>query len=160
MDEPIGGLEGEVGHLINATLVFMLDLEADFIFFVALLILFALPQLISYALSGVYGCASSPWLLRSSVTFVVWSTLKSMVTAAGILIGIALLCFFYRWPNFGGAKSMTFLSLGLVLQSFAFLYLYQYYEANAIVSWIAKLLPKKFIALAQSIHSCATRHRQ
>jgi hypothetical protein len=122
-----GVFQGELGAAVNALLNFMLDLDTDLKIFSTILALVLLPQITSYVLSGLFGCASAPIFVGGAIRVYVWSVVKSFVVAAGIVLSVALYGYFNNWNGWSakGAASMSSMSGFLLVLSFSMLYLYR-----------------------------------
>ena len=122
-----GSFQGNSGKTIESFLKFMLDLDTDIKLFATLLAVFVVPQVTSYVLSGLFGCASSPILIGRAFALFVWSIVKSFVVASGILLTIAVYGAVKGWVSWTltGAASMSFFSLSLLMLSFGSLHLYR-----------------------------------
>jgi len=122
-----GSFQGAWGKKIESLLIFMLDLDTDIKVFAAILTIFVIPQITSYFLSGIFGCASSPILVGRALALFIWSIVKSFIVASGILLTIAIYGALNGWVawNVKGAVSMSFLSLMLLMVSFVCLYMYR-----------------------------------
>lgn len=125
--DPSGSFHGDWGKAIELLLNFMLDLKTDMKLFAAMLAVFVVPQMTSYLLSGLFGCASSPILIGRAFALFVWSIVKSLVVASGILLTAAIYGAVSGWHawNVKGAMSMSLLSLMLLMLAFSCLYLYR-----------------------------------
>lgn len=127
-----GGFQGEVGASLHALLKYMLDLDTDLKIFSALLAITLLPQLVSYLLSGPFGCASAPIFVGKAIQFFIWSIVKSFVVAAGIILTIGLYGYFRDWNGWSvkGMASMLGMSSFLLMLSFAMLFLLRDFYAD------------------------------
>lgn len=127
-----GEFKGELGATVHAILKFMLDLDTDVKIFTAILAMVLLPQVASYFLSGLFGCASAPIFVGEAIRFFVWGIVKSFVVAAGILLSAALYGYFAEWSAWSikGAASMCSMSCLLLMLSFAVLYVYRDMHAS------------------------------
>lgn len=136
-----GVFKGELGAVVNALLKFMLDLDTDVKIFSAILAVVLLPQIFSYLLSGLFGCASAPIFVGQAISFFVWSVVKSFVVAAGIFLSVALYGYFNSWNGWSakGAASMSSMSGFLLMLSFTMLYLYRDIHAS-----VGKSTPNRF----------------
>lgn len=146
-----GDFHGRFGTLIHRSLIFMLDINSSIAIFSALLAIVIVPQSASYILSGLFGCASDPIFVGKALKFYVWGIVKSLVTASGILLPIALYGAINGWVSWSikGAASMSLLSVLLLLLSFTMIYLYRgiirstadkpISKPNKLLSWITKL---------------------
>lgn len=124
---PDGEFRGEIGHKIEFCLKLSLDLNTDSAIFGSLFSVAVIPQLISYFLSGLFGCASSPIFIGLAFRILLWSFVKALVTASGVLYTIlfyGMLCGWDGWTA-KGALSMFTLSNSLVALSMLSIYTYQ-----------------------------------
>nr|WP_181726110.1 hypothetical protein [Polaromonas sp.]QJS06442.1 hypothetical protein [Polaromonas sp.] len=122
-----GVFQGRWGDLVNKLLLFMLDLETDIKVFLVILAVFVLPQITSYLLSGLFGCAAAPIFVGRAVNFFVWSVVKSIAVASGIVFTVALYGWVSGWTSWSlkGAASMLWSSFMLLAVAFGFLYAYR-----------------------------------
>jgi hypothetical protein len=122
-----GAFHGQRGAAINSFLELMLDLNSDCYVIGAILALIVGPQCISYALAGLFGCASAPIFVGRALSFFVWSLAKSFVTVAGIILTLALYGCAKSWNGWSalGAASMSTLSFALLLTSLFTLLIYR-----------------------------------
>lgn len=127
-----GMFQGSLGASINTLLKFMLNLDSDVKIFSAILAIVLLPQVISYFLSGLFGCASSPIFVGSAIRFFIWSVVKSLVVAAGLLFSLAFYGHFNDWSGWTvkGTVAMLCMSIFLLTLSFSMLYLYRDIDAS------------------------------
>jgi len=117
---PKGQAAGDVGKAFFKLLEFALDLRMDFFGLLALVGLIVLPQLLSYLLSGAFGCASRPRLVSYCVHLFSWGMAKSCATAAGVLFVLSLTGLLYRWDGFDTKFSAKYIVLSEMLLAFAF----------------------------------------
>jgi hypothetical protein len=145
-----GVFQGELGAAVNALLKFMLDIDADLKIFSSILAIVLLPQIVSYVLSGLFGCASAPIFVGGAIRFFIWGIVKSFVVAAGIVLSVALYGYFSNWNGWGvkGAASMSSMSGLLLMLSFSMLYLYR--DVHAAVE---KPSPNKFPKIQKMVAS-------
>jgi hypothetical protein len=120
-----GTFQGRWGEATNALLKFMLDINTDLQVFAAVLGLFVLPQILSYVLSGLFGCAAAPILIGPALTVFVWSVVKSFAVAAGIVLPIAICGWCKGWAGWSlrGTTSMAVFSSLLLAIAFWFQYM-------------------------------------
>lgn len=156
---PDGNFKGSYGDAINAVLKFMLNLKGDLQIFSAIVAVTVLPQAMSYLLSGLFGCATAPILVADSIQFFVWSTVKSFVVAAGIVMAIAWYGVFMKWKGWDwhGFGSLSSMSVLLVLLAFGILYLYRDVHTE-----LGKTAPQKrpavIVSGAIKLHGWFTRN--
>lgn len=139
-----GVFQGRWGSLVNRLLIFMLDLETDIKVFLAILAIFVIPQITSYLLSGLFGCAAAPIFVGRAVSFFVWSVVKSITVASGIVFTVALYGWASGWTSWSlkGAASMLWSSFMFIAVAFGFLYAYRDIDGLTITS-SEKALPIK-----------------
>ncbi len=153
----LGNYQGKNGERFFNFLNFFLDFNSEFAIIIGLLLLLVLPQLITYVLSGLSGCASNIIFLRGGSIIAFWTLIKSFATASGILIGLVAAINYYglQGVDFFTLSRMFIFSQMLALTAFAFLWLYAEYS-----ELLARLpRPKWFIDITLSIHGWATRNR-
>ncbi|WP_027997104.1 hypothetical protein [Simplicispira psychrophila] len=145
-----GVFQGELGAAVNVLLKFMLDLDADLKIFSSILAIVLLPQIASYVLSGIFGCASAPIFVGGTIRFFIWGLVKSFVVAAGIVLSVALYGYFSNWSGWSvkGAASMSSMSGLLLMLSFSMLYLYRDFHAA-----VEKQSPNKFPKIQKMVDS-------
>lgn len=138
-----GKFQGELGSVINSTLNFMLDLKTDFAVFFSISAIVLLPQIFSYVLSGLFGCASAPIFVGRVIDFLIWSIVKSLVVASGMLLSIVSYGYFCEWSdwNIKSAGSVLIMSGLLLIVSFFALDAYRDFHATMEIP-SPKKLPK------------------
>lgn len=151
-----GAFQGSLGEIIKKLLDFMLNINADLKILIGIVLLIVLPQIISYVLSGLAGCATTPLLIEGSLRFLIWGLVKSFVVCAGIILSLAVFGMWKGWDAWWpGALALLYTSALLVMLSFAVLLMYR--ETEAVTSDIRKHFPK-FVKPFDAIHRCFTRH--
>lgn len=147
---------GSFGESLKWILEFMLDLNTDLIVLLAIVSIITLPQLISYVLSGLSGCAATPFLIEGSLSFLIWGLVKSFAVCGGIIFSLAGFGMWQGWHTWWqGGFTMTYTSSMLVMFSFAVLLMYR--EAETVATDFHKHLPK-VAGRCQAIHKWCTRH--
>lgn len=115
-----GKAKNPVGAALINAMNFSLDLKTDFNVLSALAVLIIAPQLLSYLLSGAFGCASRPRMVSHCVNFFSWSMAKSAAIAAGVLLTVSLYGGTHSWHGFDPAFSIKYSCFALMLLVFAF----------------------------------------
>jgi hypothetical protein len=153
-----GVFQGNLGAAINTFLKFMLDLDTDLKVFSSIVAMILLPQIASYLLSGLFGCASAPIFVGGAIRFFVWSIVKSFVVAAGIILSIALYGYFNNWNGWSakGGASMLSMSGLLLMLSFSVLFLYR--DVHDSVAPPPTNRPSKLLRLVAHIQRWLTRN--
>ena len=150
------GFEGELGAFLEKLLITMLNLEASLIFVLSIAGLIVLPQLIGYLLSGLSGCAGTPFLIEGSLSFLAWGLVKSFSVCGGIVISLAVFGTWHGWHTWQqGGFVMMYTSSMLIMFSFAVLLMYR--EAETVASDIQKHFPKLY-ARCVAIPLWCSRH--
>ncbi len=85
-----GRFVGDIGDAISQLMQIIFDLETDVIVMSTLIGVVILPQFLMYILSGIFGNATKPYLLDSSLRFFLWSLVKSFAVASGTAFACAL----------------------------------------------------------------------
>jgi hypothetical protein len=150
----------EAGKAFMSLLSFTLDLRADFWVLSALVFLIVGPQLLSYVLSGAFGCASRPRLVSYCVNFFAWGMAKSSAIAAGVLLASALFGGSHHWIGFDTKNSLKYAYFSLMLLSFSFIALL----GSATVGEIPVLVHSRQLEplrrWVRVCHKKAVKHRQ
>ena len=151
-----GNFHGKYGEFIKDALNFMLDLKGGIFWVTVAFVLFLVPQLLSYVLSGISGCASAPLFISGSFDFLVWGYLKAFVTCAGITFSIGLLCFSgLISSDFKSAPMLLPFSLLLLLVVFAILFFYL--EGGNYMKRLSDEFPK-LMRRCMKVHGFFTRY--
>ncbi|MDR6676858.1 hypothetical protein [Pseudomonas oryzihabitans] len=86
-----GKFFGYYGDLISELITIMLDIKKDFIIVTSIASLIIVPQLSCYVLSGLSGNAKPPRLIQESLSFVVWSFIKTLVIGSAIISSLGIM---------------------------------------------------------------------
>jgi len=153
-----GNFQGRLGAFIGKLLHVMLDLNTDIAIVASLAALVAVPQILSYFLSGLSGWATAPILFRQSIAFVVWGTVKSFAVAAGILFPLWLIGSVLHWKGWDivGATALLLLALGMLSLAFSVLVFYR--EAEEVIEAGYKKMPRRLRRIFLLSHSWMTRN--
>lgn len=135
----------------------MLDLPTDFIVLTALVLLLIVPQLMGYILSSLFGCASRPLFIGSSMDFLVWGITKSFAVAAGIFLSVELIGLWHGWPYIDLKFTLTVSFLSVFLLMISFGGLHTYFEAITVIKQICDRCPQRLIRLLTRYHGWATK---
>lgn len=123
-----------------------------------------LPQLLSYALSGLVGCAATPILLGATFRFVFWSAIKFLVAASGIFAGLYVYAMFtWNW-DIGGEEGTDLVFQELVTMDYSLAYLaialfgmIVYRAVASSLTEIGERSPRKIRLALRRVHSWANR---
>ena len=152
-----GAFQGNTGEVINKLLSFMLDINTDLYIIFAIVVLVIIPQLFSYILSGLFGCATAPMLMAGSLRFLVWGVTKSFVVVAGVLLSISVFGLWNHWAKWTleGAGALVYTSVMLIAIAFAILLSYR--EAKSVVGQLQKSCPDGICRMLALMHRWFTR---
>lgn len=148
------------GKVFMGIFNFSLDLIADFRFLSGLVFLIIGPQLLSYLLSGAFGCASRPRLFACCVDFFAWGMAKSSAIAAGVLLAATLVGWRHHWSGFDAENCLKYARFAWLLLTFSFVALMGKATVDEIpvLADSRQLAPLRRWVLAQ--HQKMVRHRQ
>lgn len=144
---------GKLGEVITHALDFTLDLNGEIVLVLALLALLIVPQLLSYLISGVFGCAPDLLFFRQGSVFALWTLVKSFSAASGVLMALGVVGYFYKWPKYDLLAMSLFIltSKLLALSSLVALLVY----ADFMTAFTSGRNP--FLSIARKAHTWATR---
>lgn len=148
-----GTFQGDKGKLLHDALHYLFDINNDFKMLACIVAIIVVPQLLSYMLNGICGCASNPIAIGESFSFLVWSLVKTLATCAGIICALNIFLWTH-WASFdwNGAFGLIFTSVGFIF--FAFIILIEYHFTEKITDFIQKHCPKLLV----NTHSFLTRN--
>jgi hypothetical protein len=155
-----GNPNGAMGAFVMSLMKAMLDLKTDVQVMGALASLVVLPQVVSYILSALFGCASRPKMVAVTADWLSWGVTKSFAVTSAILAAITTWGATTGWHGFNPNVVLGYLHLSsmLILLSFALLLIK--YEFAEIPS-LAKQHPSNAVAdKVLRFHRWATRHRK
>lgn len=152
-----GTFNGVAGQYLDTLLSFMFNLTEEIIIFVAIVVLIVLPQILSYFLSGLFGCASTPVLIQGSFRFLVWSLVKLFAVTPGVLLPIAIIGLYKNWDHWGwrGVSASVFLTAMLIMFSFFVLTLYR--DPEGVIADVKNKMPSFIRKMLISTHAWLTR---
>ena len=129
-----GSFHGTAGAVLHKLLELMLDLPADLKILATMVALVVLPQVLSYGLSGLFGCAVAPMLVGPTFRFFLWSVVKSFAIAAGTILVVAVYGWGHSWNGLSGSKAVGLIGTALLLVVASFLLLYMYRDLDEAIS--------------------------
>lgn len=156
-----GVATGKIGQFILGLSEEALNIKTDLFLALGIPAIVIAPQLLSYVLSGFWGCASPPKWLWAMARMFFYGMAKSFIVAGGVLVPLAW--FAYGWGQITSLQDFAAIeTVAFMLTVFAFLFLiYAGYvdEVRHLVgeavdksaqngSWLARL------------HGRMTQHRQ
>lgn len=153
-----GNFFGSVGASIKWLLKFMLDLNMDVKIFLTIVVLITLPQFVSYILSGLFGSASPPLLIEGSLSFFVWSLVKSFAVASGILFLMAILGLWNHWTDWSWLGACTMMLMSTMLITLSFVALNFYRDIEGVFAALQNKAPEGLRKILVAIHAWFTRN--
>ncbi len=148
-----GLYHGKFGDLISYALEFTLDLNGELVIILALWSLLILPQLLSYVISGIFGCASDLILFRQGSVVAFWILVKSFSAASGVVAAIGPIGYLYSWNEFTPLKVSLSILVSALLIFIAFGSLFLYVDFKGIFNNRQNPL----LNLSRRVHKWATR---
>lgn len=138
-----GNFQGTTGAALSFLLKASLDVESSTAFCLAIIAVVLIPQIVSYLLSGLSGCAQAPIFISSTVSFFAWGLVKSLTVASGVVLVVPLYAYLNKWSNATGNEALGMALLSAQLIGFAFVVLAIYREVLDIPEMINKALPSR-----------------
>lgn len=149
------GWKGEsLGELFGA----MFDLGADLKIFGSIVAIIVLPQFLTYVTSGLSGNAAAPMFVDRSLSFFIWSVVKSFALCAGILGALAILGCFESWDKWNWQSSMSMASLGGMTTGLALTLLFLYRDFEKTAEKLREQCPEPLGSKLRAVHRWFTRH--
>jgi hypothetical protein len=113
-----------------------MDVREELYILATLGALFILPQILSYLISGIFGCGSPPVLVSTVSRIVTWSLIKFFCVLSGILAAQSILAL-YGKPYLLPKDSPIKLVEALLMISLSFLIMAIYYKTETLYASIA-----------------------
>lgn len=126
-----GGFRGKAGAVLLGLLRMTLDVGGGLKFYGAAVALIVVPQMISWALSGLAGCAAAPILVGPALRFFMWSVVKTLVIAAGVILGATVYGWWQSWSGLNGSKVLELTGSAFVLVASSFVTIYVFRDAES-----------------------------
>ncbi|WP_419709193.1 hypothetical protein [Pseudomonas sp. NFX224] len=145
---------GPVGSFLKLLLDETENLEFNLLLMSSVVAIIVLPQLLSYILSAVSGCASEFWLFRAVIPFLVWGLIKFFAISAGIWFTFAVsdYCLGIYLGRKGMGIPFAFENLAI---SFSILVIYR--SSERVATFVVQRCPEGLKQTAQRIHIWASR---
>ncbi|MDP5131742.1 MAG: hypothetical protein NWQ54_12725 [Paraglaciecola sp.] len=153
-----GSFIGETGGFINKLITATLDIDLSLTIVVTVLALILVPQILTYILSGIFGIAKSPEYVSQSITFLVWSMIKTFIVVSGVLLTILIFGFYNSWDSFGLDNIFGWLLLVVSFCFLSFLVLLLYRESKEFANDVKKFTPGFILEKLSFVHRKCTRH--
>jgi len=149
-----GFFVGPVGSLLERFLDETENIEFNLLLMSVVVTIIVLPQLLSYILSAVSGCASKLWLIGAVMRFLVWGLIKFFAISGGVWTTLAIsdYCFEIHLGRKGMGIPYAFDSL-----AFSFSILIIYRSTERVATFVVQRCPESLKQTAQRIHIWASR---
>jgi|SRR5208337_4258916 len=132
------------------------DIEAEYYILIAIFVVLAVPQIISYLISGIFGCASRPLFISQITKFIMWSLIKAFAVISGISAANAIFDILGVFPG-RTQDEFDHEMQALITIASAFFYMMIYYRSKNVLGYIANHPRFRF---AKSVHEFLTRYRE
>ncbi|MGF6758860.1 hypothetical protein [Paraburkholderia sp. GAS42] len=158
--EPLTSL----GHFLrDALLPAIFDIESDIFILMGIAVLIVFPQLLTYVVCGISGCASAPIWISGSIDLLFWGIAKSFAVAGGVLISFSLFCIAKKWNLFLDIvpHDRELDNLPDLIRSFGFGFIFLL--SALILLWIRLIgreipFPRLLVRFTNRVHTWATRY--
>lgn len=137
-----GSFRGTAGAVLFKLLKSTLDLPAALAVYGGVVVLVVFPQLASWVLSGLHGCASAPIFIGPAFRFLFWSIVKSLVVAAGVILPTGVYGWIVGWDGMHAMQAMEHACIALISLILAFAMLYVYRDADDALMPASKPSPR------------------
>ena len=94
-----GNFQGTAGAVLQFLFDIMVDVWSELKLLSGLAALVLFPQLLSYCLAGLFGCAATPVLVGTTFRFIFWSGVKFLAMAGGIFAAFVVSPYVVGWPR-------------------------------------------------------------
>lgn len=130
---PLSGMPGRVAVMFLGA---SMDVREELLILGTFAALFILPQILSYFISGVFGCGSPPILVSTVSRIVIWSLVKFFCVLSGILAAQSIFALYgqpYLYPKDSAVKFVE----ALLMISISFLTMAAYYSVEILYDLIS-----------------------
>jgi len=149
-------LDGATGQIAVIFMNASMDVREEIYILIVILALFVLPQILSYGISGTFGCGSPPIFVSTISRIVTWSLIKFFAVLSGILAAQSILALYGR-PYLYPRDCPTKLVESAVMISISFLTMAMYYKIGEIYNHISRHLRLRAF---EAFHRFMTRYRE
>lgn len=152
-----GKFSGDWGNILHTLLLASVDVQSSTYLGLVAFFIVVVPQLISYFLSGLSGCAGTPKLVSFALTFVTWGFIKTFIVAAGVLTAFAGFAYFSSWPEWPVSHTGGWLVVSSMLVCMGFVSLYIYRGAPSLAVAVKAHCPRVIQKFLISTNRLLTR---
>jgi len=130
-------LSGTPGTIATFFIDTSMDVRGELHILAILGALFILPQILSYLISGLFGCGSPPVLVSTISKVVTWSFIKFLCILSGILAAQSIFALYghpYLYPKDSIRKCVD----AIFMISLSFFIMVMYYKVEVLHAFIVK----------------------
>lgn len=138
-----GNFQGRTGSVLSFLLKASLDLQSSIVLCLAIVAVVLVPQIVSYVLSGLSGCAAAPIFIGGTVSFFAWGLIKSLAVASGVALVIPLYAYLHQWNNATANQALGMALLSAMLVSLAFAALFIYRGMLSVPKVVRQVVPAR-----------------
>ena len=153
---PLPILSGRIATIIVSWVKSLTEVSVDVAVIVFFYWVLIVPQILSYLISGIFGCASPPLFVSKITTLVAWFLIKSLAACAGALTSFSIFSLYgkpYELPR----DAPKFLIAGLFAMSMSFVSMMLYYKTEDVLHFI---IHDRHLRLAAAVHDFLTRWKK
>jgi hypothetical protein len=132
---PLNGTTA-IGQIVVILMKASMDVREELYILATLSALLILPQVLSYLISGIFGCGSPPILVSTISRIVTWSLIKFFCVLSGILAAQSIAAL-YAAPLLTPKEAPVRLVEAAFMIALSFATMVMYYDAEALYRFIA-----------------------
>lgn len=152
-----GQFHGKAGQVLSFLLKSALDIKASLLLCAGIVALIVAPQLLSYFLSGLSGCATAPLFVQGSLGFFAWGLVKSLSVAAGVILVVPTYAWIERWKDWSFSNALGMILLAEMLVALAFCALFVYRGMVHAPRVLVQACPQSVLGLLESTRRWMSR---
>ncbi|KAA1053911.1 hypothetical protein [Azospirillum argentinense] len=155
-----GEFSNELGYWFEKGLDFFLSVKHTFYISLAIISLTVAPQILSYVISGLFGCASSAIFVSEIMEVCFWLAIKPLITVAGILAGLTIGAYMLSIPKFTVNEIFTVAAVSSVLLYSSFSVVCVYKIIKNFMQGEESRIPQRWKDWIIAIHKSATQYNK
>lgn len=155
-----GNFSGDLGEWFKSGLSFFISIDDTLYLSIAIIGVTIAPQIISYILSGLFGCASSVIFFSEIIEISFWLAVKPLITVSGISIGLSLAAYILSIPGFSinSIYAMIAMSSAMLYCSFSIVCGYKFIKH--FMQGEDSKIPQRWKNWIMAIHKRATQYNK
>jgi hypothetical protein len=136
-------LGGTLGTLATMFMNMSMDVRGEMYVLAVVTALLIFPQIMSYLVSGIFGCGSPPILVSKASTFMTWSLIKFFCVLAGILAAQSIAALYAR-PLLNPKDALPKLVEATVAIALSFSIIVLYYRLERLHAFLIRRLRSRW----------------